>query len=141
MGLSIHYNGIFNKNASLSELIGEVKEIAETFNWKFKIYNKQFRDKENDLNEKDIYGITIIPPGCEPVPICFLANRKMSAHHLLMFWGDTEQGLDNQYLYLLSSKTQYAGINIHKAIIKIFKHLVKQDYFEKFEMLLNYLEF
>ncbi len=31
MGLSIYYSGKFNKNADLSELITEVKEIAETY--------------------------------------------------------------------------------------------------------------
>lgn len=37
MGLSIHYSGKFNKNASLSDLITEVKDIAETLKWNYKI--------------------------------------------------------------------------------------------------------
>ena len=38
MGLSIHYSGRFNKDAILSDLITEVKEVAETFKWDYKIF-------------------------------------------------------------------------------------------------------
>jgi hypothetical protein len=46
MGLSIYYSGRFNKNAVLSDLITEVKEIAETFKWDYKIYLKAFPVKK-----------------------------------------------------------------------------------------------
>ena len=40
MGLSIHYSGSFNNSGSLSEMIEEVKDIAEVFKWKYNIRAK-----------------------------------------------------------------------------------------------------
>jgi len=136
MGLSIHYNGKFRDGADLSAMIDEIKEIAEILNWDYHVYNREFPEKEHrEISEMEIYGIEVIPQKCEPVSFCFLPNRRLSAKHLLMFWGKTDEGMENKFLYLLSTKTQYAGIEVHKAIILLFKHLVKSNYFENFEMI------
>jgi len=136
MGLSIHYNGKFNDEASLLDLIEEAKDVAETFNWEYVTYKNQFplQDSKDVENDKNIYGISLMPPNCEPIELCFLANRRMSAEHLLNFWGNTKEGLENKYLYLISTKTQFAGITTHKIIIKLFRHLFKSGYFKEFEM-------
>lgn len=41
MGLTFHYNGRINKEASLTELITEVKEIAEVYDWNYRIYEEK----------------------------------------------------------------------------------------------------
>lgn len=128
MGLSLHYSGRFNKNASLSEMIEEVKDIAEVNQWKCKIYEKQFPSKEfggKSYNQK-IYGISFSPPECEPVWICFLSNGKMSSPHNLQMFGQTKNQDERKYLYILSVKTQYAGIHVHKIIIDLLKYLDKK---------------
>lgn len=38
MGLSIHYSGSFKEDASLAEMIEEVKEIAEVYKWEYNRY-------------------------------------------------------------------------------------------------------
>ena len=136
MGLSFHYNGTFNKNAHLSDLITEVKEVCETFKWKFEIYRKEFPMDagKNSSYAGEIYGISFTPPECETVDISFLSNYKMSNFINLKFYGFSDNQQDKEYLYMLSAKTQYAGINVHKIIIELFRHLKKQNYFSDFNL-------
>lgn len=135
MGLSIHYNGRFKTNASLSEMIEEVEDIAEIHKWKCIVRNKNFPKKVYDDNSHDnkIYGITFIPPKCEPVFLSFLSNRRMSSDLALKFWGKSTDEKEKKYLYMLSTKTQYAGRNVHKIIILLLKYLNKK-YFSEFEL-------
>ncbi|MBI9066708.1 MAG: hypothetical protein JEZ09_05405 [Salinivirgaceae bacterium] len=136
MGLSIHYNGKFNSNAILSDLITEVKEIAETLKWDYKIFHEILPKvyKENKSHDNKIYGISIFPPECETVSICFLSNYRMSSSVHLKFYGNLTNPSEHNLLYMLSTKTQFAGVNIHKTIIEIFKHLKSRAYFEEFNL-------
>lgn len=136
MGLSIHYSGELKKDASLKELIDEVKEIAETFKWEYSIYETEFPNDSHEPGEHghNLYGIALKPPGSETVPIAFLPNRKMSGLMLLSFYGNETNPEERKYLYMPSVKTQYAGIEVHKVIIHLFKYLEKK-YLLNFQML------
>lgn len=135
MGLTIHYNGKFNPSASLRELIEEAKDVAEIYNWKYHIYETEFSPNDfgkESYNDK-IYGIIILPPNCEPVYLTFLSNGRMSTEHNLEFWGKSEDEKEKNYLYMLFTKTQFAGIHVHKLIINLFRYL-SQKYFSEFNM-------
>ncbi|MDO9257397.1 MAG: hypothetical protein Q7U54_17895 [Bacteroidales bacterium] len=125
MGLTIHYSGRFNPNSSLSAMIEEVRDIAELYQWKFKIFETEFPAGETGKEEynQKIYGICYTPPECETVWISFLSNGEMSSPMHLDFFGKKENQVEQPYLYMLSTKTQYAGIDIHKLIIHLFKYL------------------
>src|SRR5699024_5962922 len=100
MGLTIHYNGRFSKNASLSEMIEEVKEIAEVYEWEYHIFEKSFPEDsvgKVDFNE-NIYGISVVPPQSEPLYLCFLSNGRMSNHISLKFWGKSKDEKERRYL-------------------------------------------
>lgn len=135
MGLSIH-KGCLSDPAYLSEMIQEVKDIAEGFNWDYYIYEREF--PENTFSRIDynqnIYGIRFTIPNCEPIWICFLSNGKMSNPFLLKFFGKGENSSEQEYLYMLSVKTQYSGIEWHKFIIHLFKYFDKK-YLKGFEMI------
>lgn len=136
MGLSIHYSGDFKKGASLAAMIEEVRDIAEVYNWKYNIFNDTFIEDElgqKDYNQ-DIYGISFTPPNCETVAIEFLSNGKMSSSMLLQFYGKNKEKPEEKYLYMLSVKTQFAGIEIHKLIIHLFKYL-SEKYFTNFKLI------
>jgi len=45
MSITIHYNGRFNPEASLKNMIEEVKDIAETFNWEYHLFEQSFPEK------------------------------------------------------------------------------------------------
>ncbi|MFZ4549945.1 MAG: hypothetical protein ACOYN4_21025 [Bacteroidales bacterium] len=135
MGLSIHYSGSFNPNASLSDLIDEVKDVAELYKWKYKVFETGFPTKSNKAKsfDQEIYGICFTPPECETVWICFLSNRKMSSPLHLTFFCKNENQEESPYLYMLSTKTQYAGTEIHKLIIHLLKHL-EAKYLQDFKV-------
>jgi hypothetical protein len=137
MGLSFYYSGSFRENASLSKMVNEVKDIAEVCKWKYNIYQEEFPNDynfENSYNQ-NIYGISFTPPECETVSLCFLSNRKMSSPAHLKFYGETSDKPEQEYLYMLSVKTQFAGVEIHKFIIELFRYLKKQEYFENLEII------
>jgi hypothetical protein len=128
MGLSIHYNGSFNAKASLQAMIEEVKDLAEIFQWKYNVYEKEFPANnfgKEQYNQK-IYGISFTPPECETVWLCFLSNGKMSSPVHLQFYGNSKNKEEKEYLYMLSVKTQYAGMEIHKLIIHLLKYLSRK---------------
>ncbi len=137
MGLSIHYRGKFNRKAILANLITEVLEIAETLKWDYKVFNDTFpkNEPENQTHDGNIYGISFTPPDCETVSICFLSNYRMSSHTHLKFFGNTADKQEQELLYMLFVKTQFAGVAVHKTIVEIFRHLKKKAYFE--ELIIN----
>ena len=136
MGLTIHYNGKFNENASLSEMIEEVKDIAEIYNWQYTIYEKQFRARcfDNDSFNDEIYGISFTPPESESVCLSFLSNGRMSSPAHLKYLGNATDESEKKYLYMLSTKTQYAGSDIHKLIVHLLKYISKK-YFKEFNVI------
>ena len=136
MGLSIHYSGTFSPNFSLSAMIEEVQDIAELYKWKYKAFESEFPTNSFGVKEykQDIYGICFTPPECETVWVCFLSNGKMSSPMHLEFFGKKESKEEEPYLYMLSTKTQYAGAEIHKLIIHLFKYL-EGKYFQNFKVL------
>lgn len=132
MGLTLHYNGTINKDASLSELIDEVKDIAEIYNWTYTIYEDKFPadSLNNPLYDGKIYGISFTPPNSETVNICFLSNGRMSSLPNLKIWGGSNDEQGKKYLYMLSVKTQFAGSTTHKLIVHLLKYLNKKYLYE-----------
>jgi hypothetical protein len=134
MGLSIHYSGKFNPKASLIEMIDEVTEIAKTYDWNYKIYETEFPQLGFDKEYSDkIYGIDFIPPESEPVFLCFLSNGRMSNSAHLKFFGNSSNTDYQKYLYMIATKTQHAGEQVHKLIIHILRYISKK-YLQNFKM-------
>ena len=135
MGLTFHYSGSIKKEASLPDLIAEVKDIAEINSWKYHIYETNFSAGGfgKDIFNDHLYGISFNPMGSEPVWLCFLSNGRLSAPHLLQLYGNTDKASERKNLYLLSTKTQYAGMTTHKIIIDLLKY-VEKKYFAEFKV-------
>jgi hypothetical protein len=125
MGLSFHYSGRFNPEASLPAMIEEVKGIAEIYNWSYHVFEDEFPASNigKTTYNQNIYGICFTPPSCETVFLTFLSNGKISSPSHLEFFGNSKKRARSQYLYMLAVKTQYAGIEIHKIIIHLLKFL------------------
>ena len=135
MGLTIHYSGSFRNDAHLKKMIDEIKDIVSIFNWKYKIYeecfpNNSFEEKKYNQN---VYGISFTPPSSETIFVTFLSNRKMISPINLRFFGKNSENPNEKYLYKISVKTQYCGVESHKIIIHLFLYL-KEKYFQHFEM-------
>ena len=108
----------------------------------------------SDHHDGKLYGIDFTPEGSEPVSICFLSNGRMSSIMQLFCRGEfkeektivissanvTDQGeLEiqqkeetltaadyNKYLCMCSTKTQYAGPEMHAMIIGVLRYVSKQ---------------
>lgn len=130
MGLTIHYNGKFNPSFSLNEMIEEVKDIAEIYKYEYHVYETEFPIGSigNENYDGRIYGLNIIPPNCEPLHLTFLSNGKMATEIGLKMWGNATDPEEKKFLYMLFTKTQFAGSEIHKLIIHLLKYL-KEKYF------------
>ncbi|MEX0812346.1 MAG: hypothetical protein WD048_09020 [Chitinophagales bacterium] len=135
MGLSIHYSGKFKKGASLPQMIEEVEDIAKIYKWKYFVFDTDFpaQSLDKETYNQRIYGINFTPPECETVSLTFLSNGRMSSLPHLKFFGKTAAQTEQEYLYMLSVKTQYAGIETHKIIIHLLKYLNKK-YFSEFKV-------
>lgn len=136
MGLTLHYSGKINKDASLSELIEEVKDISEIYNWPYNIYEDKFPPDSfnNPVHDGKVYGISFTPPNSETVNVCFLSNGRMSSYPYLKIWGNSEVENEKRYLYMMSVKTQFAGSTTHKLFVHLLKYL-SLKYFNKFEVI------
>jgi hypothetical protein len=136
MGLSIHYSGRIADKSKLHQLIEELEEIAHIHEWDCHVFEREFPqgDYSEDEHDDNLYGILFSPPKCEPVSITFLSNERMCGPMQLMHWGNSSDEKEQRYLYLISTKTQYAGVEIHKMVIGIFRYLHKQ-YLTDFELI------
>jgi hypothetical protein len=144
MGLSIHYRGELNDTAALPELIYEVKDIAEIYKWNYHIFKDHFpgtiftkaspvKNPGKAYYDWNIYGICFTPPECETVFLTFLSDGKMSSPVNLDLFGKTVTGSESDYIYMLSVKTQFGGIEVHKLIIHLLRYLDKK-YFKNFKV-------
>jgi len=128
MGLTIHYSGRITDKQKLPLLIEELEEISKVHGWKYFLYETEFpigyySDDEHDEN---LYGISMNPPECEPVAFSFASNGRLCGPMQFSCWGDSTDESERKYLYMNSTKTQYAGAEIHKMVIGIFRYVVSR---------------
>jgi hypothetical protein len=135
MGLSIHYQGKLKKAQHLPLLIEEVVAIAKANQWEYFVFENEFPNSAftKKPSQENLYGICITPPKCELVSFSFLSNGKMCGVEKLQINKYIEDLEEDENLYYLHTKTQYAGIEVHKKIIMLFDYLNK-TYFEDFKL-------
>ena len=126
MGLTIHYCGKLRNPVSIPSLITEAKDISESMHWPYEVIER--------LPDVPVEGILISPNGSEPLWLTFHEAGFM-CNPLLYSYVMEVEGKDipadaEQWLF---TKTQYAGVEAHMALIKLLRHL-SQKYFEKIEV-------
>lgn len=123
MGLSIHYSGYILKKDMLDSLIEEVSDVAKTLGW-----------TTHSFNDKNIKGVSFAPEKSEPVFLTFNPEGRMLSPFNIMCKDiyDNVQ-LDKDLLFTASTKTQFAGMEAHIAIIDFLKHLSKK-YLKEFTL-------
>ena len=137
MGVTIHYEGRIRSKTLLPELIAELKDIAQSMEWKHDVYTTAFPPElaDDESYDGELYGITFSPPNCEPVWITFLSNGRMSGPLFLAFRSDENPKGESDYLYSLFTKTQFAGVDIHKSVVELFRYLNRKGYFSEFSVI------
>src|SRR6266508_4286767 len=114
MGLSIHYSGKIKNTDLIPNLVEEVKDICISLQWKYHLFDDEL-----------VKGICFSPPECEPLFFTFSKTGVLCSPVLLQY--------KIHPATTISVKTQFAGIEAHKAVIKLLKHL-KAKYFTEFEL-------
>lgn len=114
MGLSIHYNGAIRDMDSIPAMVEEVKDVCESLQWTYHLFN-----------DKNFTGICFSPPECEPVFLTFNNTPELACPIKWQF--------KIEPVNFISTKTQFAGIEVHIALLKFLKHLADK-YFAVFEM-------
>ena len=132
MGLSIHFSGRLRKAEHLPVLIEEIKDISNVYGWKCHTFDARFPNDafDNHTSFENVYGINFTPTNCETISLTFLSNGAMVAPERIEFFLHTEH---EPYIFVVSVKTQFAGVFVHQLIIRLFKYL-NDKYFEDFKL-------
>ncbi len=126
MGLSIHYSGMLRSPEVLSSLIEEAADIAESLHWPYECIEK--------TADTPVSGILIAPEGSEPLWLTFHEEGFMCNPMLYDYVMKVEgKGIPAEAEQWLFTKTQYAGVDAHIAMIKLLRYL-SQQYFSRFEL-------
>jgi len=135
MGVTIHYRGKIKKKEDADVLAEEIADFAETLGWNFKIWREDWSlpntaSLEGSLDEIrlsgqiPLRGITLYPhKSSEPLSLTFNPDG-----YLVDGWGMAllaGQKISIEQLWL-STKTQFAPIEIHITIIKLLRYLKKK---------------
>ena len=113
MGLSIHYSGTILKADLIKPLTEEVVDICTDLGWNFHV-----------IEDEEISGIVFSPKECEPISLTFnQGGRLLSPQNITV--KDIYDGirLDKELIFTTSTKTQYAGMDVHIAVIKLLRYL------------------
>jgi len=116
MGLSIHYAGNITDKKMLDSLIEEVSDVSKTLGWTSHVFN-----------DEDIKGVSFAPEKSEPVFLTFNPGGKiLSPFNIICKEIYDDVTLKKEWIFTTSTKTQFAGIDAHIAIIDFLKHLSKK---------------
>jgi hypothetical protein len=126
MGLTIHYSGKLRNSSSIPSLIAEVVDIAESMQWSYQIIEP--------LPDIPVQGVLVSPEGSEPLWLTFHEEGFMCNPLLYSYVQEVEGvGIPESAEQWLFTKTQYAGVEAHMAMIRLMRYLSEQ-YFEHFEL-------
>ena len=126
MGLTIHYSGKLRNPADIPVLIAEASDIGKSMHWDVELLPH--------VDDIPLEGVLIAPQGSEPLWLTF-HEKGFMCHPLLFVHVREVEGKDipedaEQWLF---TKTQYAGVETHMAMIKFLRYL-SEKYFERFEL-------
>ena len=116
MSLSIHYSGYILQEDLIKPLTDEVVDICTDLGWEYHV-----------IKDEEISGVVFSPKECEPISLTFNHDgRLLSPQNIIV--KDIYDGitLDKELIFTTSTKTQYAGIDAHIAVIKLLRYLSKK---------------
>ena len=136
MGITIHYTGKINHISQIKPLTEEVMDICQSLDWKYDLFDMDFAiggfliEETEDTPVVRLKGLTFTPPGSEAFNFLFTKNGSMANMMKILTNVDAENVENGHWL---STKTQFAGYEIHIAVSKLLKYL-SGKYMEEFEV-------
>ena len=132
MGLSLHYTAKLRKSEYLPELIEEIIDICQSLNWPCreidsaepKSVNPTGTDaSEEPANAIRLRGVLFTPPECETFSLLFSPDGRLL--DLIKLAAGFAPDAAEQALHV-SVKTQFAGPDVHSALVKLLRYLEKK---------------
>ena len=136
MGLSIHYQGKIKSYVLIDEMMAEVEDICKSLDWKYQLFYTKKRSSRKKTNQPvkytphDVKGISFTPRECETVFLTFLPDATLCSPVKLIYYNPATNDLMIEWIH---TKTQFAGPDIHIALLKLFRYL-SDKYFESLEL-------
>jgi len=118
MGLSFHYSGRIREHSKIDSLVEEVKDLCKDLNWTYTI-----------LDDDKIKGIIVSSKESEPLWFTFVPDGR-TCNVINLQYTDP----NDKYYSLCAVKTQYAGAEVHMAMIKMLRY-ISDKYFSEIEVM------
>jgi hypothetical protein len=141
MGLTIHYTVRMRDMKRLPELVEEVEDICKSLKWSYDHFDDTFEvpahtmpleSAQGDPKVIRLKGILFSPTKCEPVFLTFTPEGWSSSFLNLQIPEEIAE-IGTMLMYCINTKTQYAGEDIHIALVHLLKYLEKK-YFSYVEV-------
>ena len=132
MGLTFHYQGTIKEVKRIADLSDEVKDICETMNWRYQNRDFEFKLDKHVMqhigfeNKASIAlrGIMFCPhPESEWVYLYFTEKGQLTSPATLQF---VDTSIEPEFIFSAFTKTQYAGPEVHIAVLKLLDYLDKK---------------
>lgn len=129
MGLTVHYRGKIREYALVDELVTEVENFAKNLNWRYHLLTPGINTPLKPINHEDpeplptVKGIILSPDKCEPIIFTFLEDGRICSPFMPPM--EAEDGLP--YMW---TKTQYAGVDVHRSFVNLLRQLNKKYFSE-----------
>ncbi len=136
MGLTFHYRGKIKRADMLQDLVAEVVDFAKINNFPYQsdLFEPAFPGGKlvDYQGDKKLYGVSFSPEKCDPIFLTFVSNGRLCSPMQLMISSPSDES-DDDFFYLLFTKTQFAGVDTHILVMDFLRYLSKK-YFSEFEM-------
>ncbi len=135
MGITIHYRGKINTTADISKLVDDLEDFANELGWESQRMDEDWSkpntaaisidgDIARVTGHAPLKGIMLSPhKHCEPFVLTFNADG-----YLIGFVGMTllAEGKTTPEKSSMSTKTQFAPIDVHITLVKLLKYIKKR---------------
>ncbi len=126
MGLTICYRGTLRNPNNIEVFLEDVADICMEIGWHYMPIHRS--------SVMPAQGMMITPAGSEPIWLTFLQNGNLyDPSHFIYTTRPELEVVNEEMRKWIFTKTQYAGVFTHMAIIKFFRYL-RMKYFEEFEL-------
>ena len=135
MGLTIHYFAQIRDLDLLPQLEDEIEDICRSLEWPSRRVDavvdvpSQYVPLEpgalNGSTPVHLKGISFTPPDSESVSLVFTKTGRLTTT-FKMIVADSMFEVSPEFVYGAFTKTQFAGPDVHVAIVKLLKYLDKK---------------
>jgi hypothetical protein len=136
MGLTLHYTAKLRNRTHLQPMVEEVADICQSMDWKYRLVEISMEgeadhfplepgESTSEFKEINLNGISFTPPDCETVCLSF-SDAGYTCSEMNVMASDMLANYEPSFIYSIHTKTQYAGVDTHIAIVKLLKYLEKK---------------